>query len=136
MKPSDYRMKQPPRTAPDSVCAPGSHPMSQAPRAAPASRAGAVPSRRDVTWVRLFSSELPCGGVRRPPFLHVRGVEARTSSQGSLKVEGYAVAELAARADAVAAGLGGPVGELVALAGELTGAGAAQLSFDEIEQQV
>jgi hypothetical protein len=51
-------------------------------------------------------------------------------------VEGYAVAELAARADAVAAGLGGPVGELVALAGELAGAGAAQLSFDEIEQQV
>jgi hypothetical protein len=51
-------------------------------------------------------------------------------------VEEYAVAELAARADAVAAGLGGPVGELVALAGELTGPGAAQLSFEEIEQQV
>jgi hypothetical protein len=51
-------------------------------------------------------------------------------------VEGYAVAELAARADAVAPGLGGPVGELVALAGELTGPAAAQLSFDEIEQQV
>lgn len=51
-------------------------------------------------------------------------------------MEGYAVAELAARADAVAPGLGGPVGELVALAGELTGPGAAQMSFDEIEQQV
>jgi hypothetical protein len=51
-------------------------------------------------------------------------------------VEGYAVAELAGRADAVARGLGGPVGELVALAGELTGPGAAQMSFDEIEQQV
>jgi hypothetical protein len=51
-------------------------------------------------------------------------------------VEGYAVAELAARADAVALGLGGPVGELVALAGELTGPGAALMSFDEIEQQV
>jgi hypothetical protein len=51
-------------------------------------------------------------------------------------VEGYAVGELVARADAVAAGLGGPVGELVALAGELTGPGAAQLSFDQIEQQV
>ena len=51
-------------------------------------------------------------------------------------MEGYAVAELAARADAVAAGLGGPVGELVALAGELTGPGAAGMSFDQIEQQV
>ena len=51
-------------------------------------------------------------------------------------MEGYAVAELAARADAVVAGLGGPVGELVALAGELTGPGAGQMSFDEIEQQV
>ena len=56
--------------------------------------------------------------------------------KGSLKVDGYAVAELVARADAVASGLGGPVGELVALAGELTGPGAAQLSFDQIEQQV
>jgi hypothetical protein len=56
--------------------------------------------------------------------------------KGSLKVEEYAAGELVARADAVAAGLGGPVGELVALAGELTGPGAAQLSFDEIEQQV
>ena len=56
--------------------------------------------------------------------------------KGSLKVEGYAAGELAARADAVAAGLGGPVGELVALAGELTGPGAAELSFDQIEQQV
>jgi hypothetical protein len=56
--------------------------------------------------------------------------------KGSLKVEGYAVAELAARADAVAPGLGGPVGELVALAGELTGPDSAQLSFDQIEQQV
>jgi hypothetical protein len=51
-------------------------------------------------------------------------------------VEGYAVAELAARADAVEPGLGGPVGKLVALAGELTGAGAGQRSFDEIEQDV
>jgi hypothetical protein len=51
-------------------------------------------------------------------------------------MEGYAAGELAARADAVAAGLGGPVGELVALAGELTGADAAQMSFDDIEQQV
>jgi hypothetical protein len=51
-------------------------------------------------------------------------------------VEGYAVAELAARADAVVAGLGGPVGELVALAGELTGPGAAPMSFGEIEEQV
>ena len=56
--------------------------------------------------------------------------------EGKPQVEGYAVADLAARADAVASGLGGPVGELVALAGELTGPGAAQLSFDEIEQQV
>src|SRR5690348_11091659 len=56
--------------------------------------------------------------------------------KGSLKVEGYAVAELAARADAVEPGLGGPVGKLVALAGELTGAGAGQRSFDEIEQDV
>jgi hypothetical protein len=56
--------------------------------------------------------------------------------KGSLKVEGYAAGELAARADAVAVGLGGPVGELVALAGELTGPGAAQLSFDQVEQQV
>jgi hypothetical protein len=51
-------------------------------------------------------------------------------------VEGYAVGELAARADVVAPGLGGPVGELVALAGELTGPDSAQLSFDQIEQQV
>jgi len=51
-------------------------------------------------------------------------------------MEEYAARELAARADAVAAGLGGPVGELVALAGELTGPAAGQLSFDEIEQQV
>ena len=51
-------------------------------------------------------------------------------------MEEYAARELAARADAVAAGLGGPVGELVALAGELTGAGAAGMSFDQIEQQV
>ena len=51
-------------------------------------------------------------------------------------MEGYAVGELAARADVVAAGLGGLVGELVALAGELTGPAAAQLSLDQIEQQV
>ena len=51
-------------------------------------------------------------------------------------MEGYAVAELAARADAVAGGLGGPVGELLALGGELTGPGAAPMSFDEIEQRV
>ena len=51
-------------------------------------------------------------------------------------MEGYAVAELAARADAVAAGLGVPVGELVALAGGLAGPDAAQMSFDEVEQQV
>src|SRR5580704_4811941 len=56
--------------------------------------------------------------------------------KGSLKVEEYAAGELVARAGAVAAGLGGPVGELVALAGELTGPGAAELSFDQIEQQV
>jgi len=56
--------------------------------------------------------------------------------KGSLKMEGYVAGDLAARADAVAAGLGGPVGELVALAGELTGPGAAQLTFDQIEQQV
>jgi hypothetical protein len=51
-------------------------------------------------------------------------------------VEGYVVGEVAARADAVAPGLGGPVGALVALAGELTGPDAARMSFDEIEQQV
>jgi hypothetical protein len=51
-------------------------------------------------------------------------------------VEGYAVAELAARADAVAPGLGVPVGKLAVLAGELTGPGAGHRSFDEIEQQV
>ena len=56
--------------------------------------------------------------------------------KGSLEVEGYAVGGLAARADAVAAGLGGLVGELVALAAGLTGPDAAQLSLDEIEQQV
>ena len=56
--------------------------------------------------------------------------------KGSLKVEGYAVAELAARADVVAPGLGVPVGKLAALAGELTGPGAGHRSFDEIEQQV
>jgi len=51
-------------------------------------------------------------------------------------VEGYAAGELAARADAVAPGLGGPVGELVALVSELTGPAAAGMSFDQIEQQV
>jgi hypothetical protein len=51
-------------------------------------------------------------------------------------VEGYAVAELVARADAVAAGLGGLVGELAALAAGLTGPGAGQMSLDEVEQQV
>jgi hypothetical protein len=51
-------------------------------------------------------------------------------------VEGYAVGELAARADAVACGLGGLVGELVALVGLLTGPDAAQMPFEEIEQQV
>jgi hypothetical protein len=56
--------------------------------------------------------------------------------KGSLKVEGYAVAELAARADVVAAGLGGLVGELAALAAGVTGPQAVQMSFDEIEQQV
>jgi hypothetical protein len=56
--------------------------------------------------------------------------------KGSLKVEEYAVAELAARADVVAAGLGGLVGELAALAAGVTGPQAAQMSFDEIEQQV
>jgi hypothetical protein len=56
--------------------------------------------------------------------------------KGSLKVEGYAVAELAARADVVAAGLGELVGELAVLAAGVTGPQAAQMSFDEIEQQV
>jgi hypothetical protein len=56
--------------------------------------------------------------------------------KGSLKVEGYVVAELAARADVMAPGLGGPVGELAALAAGLTGPEAAQMPFDEIEQQV
>jgi hypothetical protein len=56
--------------------------------------------------------------------------------KGSLKVEGYAVGELAARADAVAAGAGVLVAELLALAGEVAGAGAAGMSFDEIEQLV
>ncbi len=51
-------------------------------------------------------------------------------------MEGYAAAELAARADVVAPGLGRPVGKLVALVGGLTGAGAGQRSFDEIEQEV
>jgi hypothetical protein len=51
-------------------------------------------------------------------------------------VEGYAVAELAARADALVPGLGGPVGELVALVGELTGERAVGLTFDEVEQLV
>jgi hypothetical protein len=51
-------------------------------------------------------------------------------------VEGYAVAELAARAEGVAAGLGVLVGELAGMVSGLTAAGAAGLSFDEIEQQV
>jgi hypothetical protein len=51
-------------------------------------------------------------------------------------VEGYAVAELVARADAVAPGLGGLVGELAALTAGLTGPGAGQMSFDEVERQV
>jgi hypothetical protein len=51
-------------------------------------------------------------------------------------VEGYAVAELAARAGAAAPGLGGPAGELAALTAGLTGPEAAQMPFDEIEQQV
>ncbi len=51
-------------------------------------------------------------------------------------MEGYAVAELAARADAIAPGTGVLVGELVGLVGELTGAESAGLPFDEIEQLV
>jgi hypothetical protein len=51
-------------------------------------------------------------------------------------VEGYAVAELVARADVVAPGLGGLVGELAALAAGLTGPGAGQMSLDEVERQV
>jgi hypothetical protein len=51
-------------------------------------------------------------------------------------VEAYAVGELAARAEAVQAGLGVLVGVLAGLAGELTGEGRAAASFDQIEQRV
>jgi hypothetical protein len=51
-------------------------------------------------------------------------------------VEEYAVAELAASADAVAAGLGTLVGVLAGLVGSLTGADAPGMSFDAVEQQV
>ncbi len=56
--------------------------------------------------------------------------------KGSLKVEEYAVAELAASADVVAPGLGALVGELAGLAAGVTGPQAAPMSFDELEQQV
>ncbi len=51
-------------------------------------------------------------------------------------MEAYAVRELAARAEAVQAGLGVLVGVLAGLAGELTGEGLAAASFDQIEQRV
>jgi len=51
-------------------------------------------------------------------------------------VEAYAAGELVASAEAVAAGLGALVGELVGLVSGVTGAGAAARSFDEIEQHV
>jgi hypothetical protein len=51
-------------------------------------------------------------------------------------VEAYAVRELAASAEALGAGLGVLVAELVSLAGELAGPGLASGSFDEMEQRV
>jgi hypothetical protein len=56
--------------------------------------------------------------------------------RGSPRVEAYAVEDLAARAEAVGAGLGVLVAELVSLAGEVAGPGLAAGSFDEIEQRV
>ena len=50
-------------------------------------------------------------------------------------MEGYAVEELAAMAEALQAGLGALVGRLAELAGELTGEGFAAASFDQIEQR-
>ena len=50
--------------------------------------------------------------------------------------ESPAVAELAASADVVVPGLGALVGELAGLAAGVTGPQAAQMSFDELEQQV
>jgi hypothetical protein len=51
-------------------------------------------------------------------------------------VEGYAVAELAASAEALVPGLGVVVAGLAGLVGSLTGPQAAGMSFDEVEQQV
>lgn len=56
--------------------------------------------------------------------------------RGSPRVEAYAAGELAARAEALEAGLGVLVAELVSLAGEVTGPGLAAGSFGEIEQRV
>lgn len=50
-------------------------------------------------------------------------------------MEGYAVEELTARAEALQAGLGVLVGRLAELAGELTGEGFAAASFDQIERR-
>jgi len=51
-------------------------------------------------------------------------------------VEAYAVDELVASAEALGAGLGLLVGELVGLVGELTGPGAVAGSFDQVEVRV
>ena len=51
-------------------------------------------------------------------------------------MEAYAVEDLAARAEALGAGLGVLVSALAGLAGELAGPGASAGSFDEIEQRV
>jgi len=54
-------------------------------------------------------------------------------AEGKPRVEGYAAGRPAASADAGRSVL---VGELIGLVSELTGAAAAEMSFDEIEQQV
>lgn len=51
-------------------------------------------------------------------------------------MEAYAVDELVASAEALGAGLGLLVGELVGLVGELTGPGAVAGSFDQVEVRV
>jgi len=63
-------------------------------------------------------------------------VSSQNMRRGSPRVEGYAVEDLAARAEAVEAGLGALVSELAGLVGELAGPAVAAGSFDEIEQRV
>jgi hypothetical protein len=57
-------------------------------------------------------------------------------SEGKPQVEGYAVDELVAMAESAVPGLGRLAGMLAALAGGLTGPGAAGMSFEQIERQV